>query len=142
MKEINLKIDPKVDEVFDNYPEPVRDKMLFLKELVKETAEETEGIDLMEITLKWGEPSFVTKKGSTLRMDWKDKKSDQYAMYFQCTSRLVETFQFVFGDTFNYEGKREIVFKLDEEIPVEELKKCIKATLRYHQVKNDLTLGI
>lgn len=142
MGKLVLKTNPAVNEIFANYPDSVRDKMQFLKELVIETAEETEGINEMEITLKWGEPSFVTKNGSTLRMDWKEKAPNQYAMYFQCTSRLVDTFRMVFDSKFEYEGNRAIVFPLNKKIPVMELKECIKASLTYHKVKHLMTLGI
>lgn len=142
IKKFEIKTDPRVNEVFANYPDFVRDKMQFLRELVIETAEETEGVTKLEETLKWGEPSFVTKNGSTLRMDWKEKSPDQYAMYFQCTSRLVDTFRLVFDRKFEYEGKRAIVFQLNQKIPERELKKCIKASLTYHNVKKLLTLGI
>ncbi|MEG3659332.1 DUF1801 domain-containing protein [Arenibacter palladensis] len=140
----NLKLitSPKVDAVFANYPEYVRDKMQSLRELVIETAEETEGVHKLEETLKWGEPSFVTKDGSTLRMDWKEQTPDQYAMYFHCTSRLVDTFRLVFNHKFQYEGKRAIVFQLNQKIPKAELKECIKAALTYHKVKELITLGI
>ena len=140
----NLKLitSPKVDAVFANYPGFVRDKMQSLRELVIETAEETEGVYKLEETLKWGEPSFVTKDGSTLRMDWKEKTPDQYAMYFHCTSRLVDTFRLVFNHKFQYEGKRAIVFQLNQKIPKAELKECIKAALTYHRVKELITLGI
>ncbi len=84
----------------------------------------------------------MTRTGSTLRMDWKQKTPNQYQMYFQCSSRLVETFKMVFGALFEYEKNRAIIFQIDQEIPVAELKKCIKATLMYHKVKDDLTLGI
>ena len=139
---MELKTNSKVTEIFDNYPDFVRDKMQYLRKLVIETAEETEGINVLEETLKWGEPSFVTKNGSTLRMDWKEKTPDQYAMYFQCTSRLVDTFRLVFDNKFQYEGKRAIVFQLNQKIPELELKECIKASLRYHNVKAQMTLGI
>ena len=139
---MQIKTDPRVNEVFENYPDFVRDKMQFLRELVIETARETKGVTKLEETLKWGEPSFVTKNGSTLRMDWKEKSPDQYAMYFQCTSRLVDTFRLVFNDTFQYEGKRAIVFNLNQKVPEMELKACIKAALTYHDVKNLITLGI
>ncbi|SHF27404.1 protein of unknown function (DU1801) [Arenibacter palladensis] len=140
----NLKLitSPKVDAVFANYPGFVRDKMQSLRELVIETAEETEEVYKLEETLKWGEPSFVTKDGSTLRMDWKEKTPDQYAMYFHCTSRLVDTFRLVFNHKFQYEGKRAIVFQLNQKIPKAELKECIKAALTYHKVKELITLGI
>ena len=133
---------PEVDAVFANYPDFVRGKMQKLRELIIETAEEIAGLLHMEETLKWGEPSFVTKHGSTLRIDWKEKSPHQYAMYFQCTSRLVDTFRLVFDHKFQYEGKRAIVFHLNQEIPVEELKDCIRASLTYHKVKHLETLGI
>jgi hypothetical protein len=142
MKKLALKSNPKIDEIFDSYPDTVRDKMQFLRELVIETAEETNGIVELEETLKWGEPSFITKIGSTLRMDWKEKTPNQYALYFKCTSRLVETFRMEFDHLFQYEGNRAIVFQLNQEIPVPELKACIKAALTYHKVKNLKTLGI
>lgn len=72
MKNLKLKTDPKVNDKFNNYPELIREKMQFLRRLVIETAGETDGVDALEETLKWGEPSFVTKNGSTLRMDWKE----------------------------------------------------------------------
>lgn len=139
---LTLKTDPKVNDVFANYPDFVRDKLQHLRELVIETAEETEGVTVLEETLKWGEPSFVAKNGSTLRMDWKEKTPDQYAMYFQCTSRLVDTFRLVFDHKFQYEGKRAIIFQLNQKIPELELKECIKASLTYHNVKEQITLGI
>lgn len=131
-----------METIFSNYPEFVRDKMDQLRKLIIETAEETEGVKDLEETLKWGEPSFVTKHGSTLRMNWKAKTASQYAMYFQCSSKLVDTFQLVFGNKFQYEGKRAIVFDINQELPKEELKQCITATLRYHEVKHLITLGI
>jgi hypothetical protein len=142
MSKLKIITDPAFETKFANYPDIVRDKLHFLRELVIETAKEIPEITNLEETLKWGEPSFVSKYGSTLRMDWKKKTPNQYQMYFKCTSRLVETFKIVFGERFNYEKSRAIVFQINQEIPVVELKQCIKATLIYHKVKNDLTLGI
>ncbi|UNY99908.1 DUF1801 domain-containing protein [Zhouia spongiae] len=142
MRKLKLKTDPNTEAVFADYPDFVKGKMQFMRELVRETAEETEAVTVLEETLKWGEPGFVTKYGSTLRMDWKEKTPDRYAMYFQCSSRLVETFRMIFKNTFVFEGNRAIVFGLEDEIPVEELKHCIKAALMYHKVKHLPTLGI
>lgn len=142
MEKLSVKTDPRVPEKFKSYPKEIRPKMNFLRKLVLETAEELESIEAIEETLKWGEPSFLVKKGSTVRMDWKAKSPDQYAMYFKCTSRLGETFKVVFKDVFKWEGKRAIVFQLDDEVPVEQLKQCIGAALRYHHVKHLPTLGI
>ncbi|MCR9264738.1 MAG: DUF1801 domain-containing protein [Flavobacteriaceae bacterium] len=142
MINLNVTTSPEFKDKLLSYPDFVRGKMQFLRELVLETAIEIPEITNLEETLKWGEPSFLTRTGSTLRMDWKKKAPEQYQMYFKCTSRLVKTFKLVFGDLFTYEKNRAIIFQLEQEIPVLELKKCIKATLIYHKVKNDLTLGI
>ncbi len=142
MTQLTIITDPRVEAVFANYPDWVGDKMQFLRALVIETAKELPEITVLEESLKWGEPSFLTKYGSTLRMDWKKKTPNQYQMYFKCTSRLVETFKTVFGDLFEYEKNRAIVFQRNQEVPIGELKQCIRATLLYHRVKGDITLGM
>lgn len=139
---LQIKTDPAFESVLDNYPDMVQDQMRALRQLVLDTAAEIPEVTVIEETLKWGEPSFITKHGSTLRMDWKSKNPEQYAMYFKCTSRLVETFRLVYGDVFNYEKNRAIWFRLDEPTPKDALKKCIQATLMYHKVKGDSMLGL
>lgn len=141
-KIFELKTDLKVDNIFANYPDFVKEKMTFLRELIIETAQKTEGVHKLEETLRWGEPSYITEHGSTLRIDWKEKKPEQYAMYFQCTTRLVDTFRLIFKNEFQYDGNRAIVFQLNQKILKTELKECIKATLTYHKVKKLITLGI
>ncbi len=142
MSKLKIKTNPEFEEKILSYPKEVRPKMQNLRQLVIQTAKEIPEINELEETLRWGEPSFITEIGSTLRMDWKEKTPKQYQMYFKCTSRLVETFKQVFGDLFEYEKNRAIVFKLDDEIPVAELKKCIEVTLTYHKVKKEITLGL
>ncbi len=142
MNKLKIITNPEFETKLESYPDFVRDKLKDLRALVIETAEEVPEITDLEETLKWGEPSFLTKTGSTLRMDWKKKTPNQYQIYFKCTSRLVTTFKLVFGELFEYEKNRAIIFRPDQEIPKEELKKCIKATLLYHKVKDDLTLGL
>ena len=138
---MNLITNPEVATVFSNYPDTVRNKMLNLRKLVLETAEEI-GLPDLEETLKWGEPSYIAKKGSTIRMDWKPKSPDEYAMYFKCTSKLVPSFRSAFDGFFKFEGNRAILFQLDEEIPETELKNCIKAALTYHTLKHLPQLGL
>lgn len=138
---MNLTTNPKTIEVFENYPDSVRSQMEQLRELILEAASEIDGLEDLEETLKWGEPSYLTKHGSTVRMDWKEKNPDQYAMYFKCTSKLVPTFKKLYQDTFTFEGDRAIVFKLNQKIPKNELKHCIKLALTYHKVKHLPLLG-
>ena len=142
MNPLKITTSPDFEAVLINYPEEVRPKMAKLRALIHESAEESDEIEELEETLKWGEPSFVVKKGSTLRMDWKEKSPGQFAVYFKCTSKLVPSFKAVFGKRFNYEGNRAIIFRLDENIPAGELKACIKAALNYHRVKHLPRLGM
>lgn len=126
---------PQVAAVFSNYPEKMREKLMFMRQLIFETAAATEGVGELEETLKWGEPSYLTpntKSGSTVRIDWKQKNEEQYAMYFKCTTNLVETFREKYPTEFRYGGNRSIIFNEDDEIPVKELSDCIGLALTYH----------
>ncbi len=138
---MEFKSDPRVIEIFDRYPKSAKFQLLHLRELVLTTASEIERLEKLEETLKWGEPSYLTKYGSTIRMDWKKKNPEQFALYFKCTSRLVETFKILYKDILRFEGTRAIVFRLDEKIPEIELKHCISLALTYHKVKHLPLLG-
>lgn len=108
---------------FAVYPPNVRAKLLALRDLVFETAATAEGVGEIEETLKWGEPAYATKNknGSTVRMDWKHKHPNQYAMYFNCQTTLVETFRTIFPSDFTFEGNRALVFSLEDEVPKDSL---------------------
>ena len=71
----------KVKEKFDNYPYDIREKLLDLRELIYYVATNEKTITNIEETLKWNEPSYITKNGSTLRIDWKKKNP----INIQCT---------------------------------------------------------
>ena len=128
-------INEDVAAVFDSYPPRVKLKLLFLRQLIYETAAEFEEIGDLEETLKWGEPSYLTprtKSGSTIRIDWKEKQAEQYAIFFKCTANLVPAFKERFPKTFRYGGDRSINFTMDDDIPVAPLKQCIALALTYH----------
>jgi len=126
----------KVKEKFNNYPSAVRHKVLELRELIYDVATNEKTINDIEETLKWNEPSYITKNGSTLRIDWKKNKPNQYSIYFNCKTKLVETFRELFSDRFQFEGNREIIFQIDDCIDVEALKYCILLSLTYHDRKH------
>ncbi len=139
---MKLIVNPKVEDVFNNYPKSVQQQMLYLRELVLSVASEIDELEVIDETLKWGEPSYLTKHRSTVRMDWKEKNPEQYAVYFKCSTSLVPTFKTIYKDKFKFEGKRAIVFKLNDKIPKAELKHCISMALRYHKIKHLPLLGV
>ena len=138
---MKLISNPTVNEVFDNYPQSVQGKMRHLRQMILSVASEIDGLENLEETLKWGEPAYLAKHGSTVRMDWKKKNPEQYAIYFKCTSRLVPTFKALYKDLFKYEDNRAIVFNLDDEVPESQLRHCISLALTYHKVKHLPLLG-
>lgn len=142
MRNLSLISNPEVEFIFNKYPKPVREKMQRLRKLILDSACEIKEIESLEETLKWGEPSYLVKKGSTLRIDWKAREPHQYAIYFKCTSKLVPTFKIVYGEIFQYEGNRALVFNMNDEIPEAALKKCISAALTYHSIKHLPLLGM
>ncbi|MEM6766860.1 MAG: DUF1801 domain-containing protein [Bacteroidota bacterium] len=141
MRTFHLKQHPQVVATFASYPDHIREKMNYLRALILSSAEEVVDIQEMEECLKWGEPSYVVKGGSTIRMDWKPKRPQQYAIYFNCNTQLVETFKVIYGELFCYEKNRAIIFQLDTILPEKELKECIKLALQYHSRKHMPLLG-
>ncbi len=137
-----LQTDPRVETVFHAYPDKVKQPMLDLRKLVLTTVKYMDEEVILEETLKWGEPSYLTKHGSTLRMDWKSRSPDQYALYFKCTSKLVPAFKSVYGDRLQYETTRAIIFKIEESIDTDLISRCIEVCLRYHKVKQYPNLGL
>jgi hypothetical protein len=113
---------PRVAAIFDGYPENVRPKLLFLRELIFDTASEIKGVGKLEETLRWGEPSYLTAEsgsGSMVRINAKGSQG-RYAIYFHCQTNLVETFRDRHGDA----------------VPVEELRHCVSLALTYHRERS------
>jgi hypothetical protein len=129
-----------VKKTFETYPDNIAILLNNLRDLIFTVAMQDGILDIKE-TLKWGEPSYTSKIGSTIRLEWKTKYPDQYCLYFNCKTSLIETFKEIYGDTFKYEGNRAIVFKLDEKLPLTELSHCISMSLRYKKFKHLDLLG-
>ena len=119
---------------FESYPPVVRRKLLALRELVFRTARSHPEVGELEETLKWGEPAYVTKNGagSTVRMDWKAKTPNRYAVYFHCQTNLVESFRAMFPNDFKFERNRALLFEVEDRVPLDALGICIAASLTYH----------
>ncbi len=124
-----------VAEKFSSYPENIRKRLIFIRQLIFKTAANIKEVGEIEETLKWGEPSYITsqtRSGSTIRIDWKKAKPNQYAIYFNCKTILIERFKQVYGDLFTYEGNRSIIFNENDKVPISELSDCIAMALTYH----------
>lgn len=132
---------PAVAKVFDQFPEGVKPSLLLLRKLIYEAANEIENDINIEETLKWGEPSYLTKHGSTIRINARKSEPNSYAIYFNCKSRLIEVIKIAYGNEFTYEGNRAMIFNLDNSPSPTTLKTCFKMALNYHKVKHLPLLG-
>ncbi|NQZ75313.1 MAG: DUF1801 domain-containing protein [Ekhidna sp.] len=130
----------RVREIIAEYPEQVSRRLLELKELILEVARENDIEKLLETT-KWGEPSYVAKGGSTIRIDWKPATPDKYFIFFICSTQLVSTFRFIIGDEMTFIGNRAIELDINDSLPIVLLKRCIALALNYHQLKDLPMLG-
>ena len=132
--------DPNVAAAFNVFPPVIRKKLMRLRMLIFDVAYEAEGVGELEETLKWGYPSYLTKKsksGSTIRIGREKKTEGDYAIYFKCQTSLVATFEELYKNKFKYEGNRAILFSVNDKIPVRELRHCIEMALTYHLNKKD-----
>ena len=126
--------DPRGASLFKAYPAAVRARLMALRELVLDTAARTAGVGALTETLKWGQPSYLTKEtgsGTTVRID-RLKAGDGYAIYFHCQSGLVGQFRELYPDTFRYDGQRAMQFAAKDRLPVRELRHCIALALTHH----------
>jgi hypothetical protein len=129
---------PAVQKVFESYPTPIQKRLLTLRELIFDIAQETPGVGRLEETLKWGEAAYITsdtKSGSVIRIAYSAKRPKQYGMYFICHTKLIDTFRTMFPNDFQFEGNRAIVFDETATVPIRELGLCISIALTYQLSK-------
>ena len=139
---MELKSHPGVKTTIASYPSEVKKPILALRTLIIATAQKIEGIAYFQETLKWGEPSYLSPIGSTLRLAWKPSSPEHYGLYFHCQSKLVDSFREVFAKDFLYQGNRAIIFNLGDTLPEKKLMPCISAALQYQRFKHLPLLGL
>lgn len=124
-----------LEQTYAAYEGEVGERLSKLRELVLDVARSTEGVGQIEECLKWGQPSFVTKKpksGSTIRIDALADEAGSVAMYFICSTNLVDQFRELYPDTFDFRGNRALVFAAGSPFPEPELRHCVAKALTYH----------
>lgn len=128
---------PKPD--FSTYPKCVKQKLLALRQMIFDVAKKTPGVGKLEEDLRWGQPSYLTTEtgsGSTIRIDHISNEPGKYAMYFICTSGLIEDFKELYKGEMNFVGNRGIVFDVEDRLPEAALRHCISRALTFHLHKN------
>ena len=131
----NSKISPPVPalvaEVIDRYPAPIRDMLLALRTTILDVAA-SEDTGVIEETLKWGQPSYLTKTGTTIRIDRDATHGGDVALYVNCKTTLVDEWRERFPD-FSFGGTRSLHLGLNADLDDDRLKMCIADALTYHR---------
>ena len=82
--------DPKVAAAFNGFPPVIRRKLMRLRMLIFDGAYETEGGGELEVILKWGQPSYLTKKskcGNQKHRQHNNTGSASLNLYFEARNR-------------------------------------------------------
>lgn len=133
IKEITKFKDKNIEEIFNAYPKEVKEKLLSIREMIFEVSMQTKAIWSIEETLKWWEPSYVSKIWCTVRIDKVHWSDTDFSVFFNCKTTLISTFKEIFWNQFNYSWNRALIFNINDTIDTDNLKHCIYLSLTYFQ---------
>ena len=119
--------------VLSHYDEATRLMLLDLRALIFEVADE-EKVGPLEETLKWGQPAYLCKAGTTIRIDRDDSYGGNVALYVNCRTTLVDSWRERFAD-LTFGGTRSLHLKRDDDFGDVRLKICIAEALTYRRTK-------
>jgi hypothetical protein len=124
----------KVAAVFEKTPPSVRKKLLVLRKLIFDIASKTSGVGLLEETLKWNSPSYLTSEtqsGTTIRIDRVGSEKEMYGIFVHCQSNVVKEFKQKVVTPLKFDSTRGIILDAKDDIP-EEVSYFIYLALTYH----------
>lgn len=127
--------DPTIRKVFENHDEPVRERLLELRELIIDEAGRHPEIGELQETLKWGQPSYLPARprvGTTLRIDGSRKQVGKVGLYFNCNTSLADDYRQLYPGVFEFEGNRAILLEVNGALDEKALRHCIALALTYH----------
>lgn len=133
-------IDGNVIKKIESYPVKPRELAKAIREMIYKTAA-LEGTEIVEESLKWGEPSFKAANGTPIRIDWKDETPDKFYIFFNCRTVMIETCREIYNSYLDFDGNRVIILNISDEPPMQILQHCFSLALRYHSLKKLPLLG-
>lgn len=126
----NTPLTPEpIRTAFATFDPAKRARLERLRALIFEVAEETPGVGPVSETLKWGQPSYATPKGTPLRLGL--TSSGDPALFAHCQSRVILDAHSQFWTDLNFEGNRAIVLSVDVPLPEDALRQVIHSALTY-----------
>jgi len=125
--------DPKIEALFNDFPEPAQSGLRQLRGLIFEEAVQLPEIGRLEEVLRWGQPSYITpekKAATTLRLGL--HKDAGFALYAHCQSNIISNHAARFPAWDRLDGNRAVLFDDPSQIDPFRLRALIKDALTYH----------
>lgn len=119
-----------VQSVIAKFPEDTQAGVLRLRTLIYEVAVATPGVGLIEETLKWGQPAYVARHGSTLRIG--HHRQACFALFAHCQTNIIAAYAQAFPGWDRLDGNRAVLFDTPRQIEPTRLSKLIAHALTYH----------
>ncbi len=126
-----------VESTFRDYPSNIQERLLTIRELIFNVAEESNEVGEIEETLKWDNPSYLTSKpksGTTIRLSGLESLEHKYAISVHCQTSLISEFKELYPD-LEYEGNRSIILDIRKKLPIAAIERFVYLALTYHYRK-------
>ena len=126
----------EIAATFESYNPEISEKLLTIRAMIFNIAQQHSEIGQIAEDLKWQEPSYLTnspKSGLTIRLST-TKHSDKYAISVHCQSRLISDFREVYPQ-LSYDKNRSILLNINDDIPTQLIEQFIYLALTYHYRK-------
>jgi len=120
---------PELAAMFDKAPPVAREGMLALRRLIFDCAAGMPEVGGVEEALRWGQPAYLTRKGSTLRLG---ATAEGFALYAHCRTDIVSAFAGAFPGMDRIEGNRAVHFRDVGEIDPARHGQMVRHALGYH----------
>ena len=127
---------PEIAALFADRTSKKVQGLLALRDLIFEVAKETQGVEGVLESLKWGQPAYrnaCTRAGTTLRLGL--PKTGGIALYVHCRTSLIADFEAMFPQAFTIEGNRAVHLPEKGALPKDALSILIGRALIYHASK-------
>ncbi len=111
------KLPEDITQVITHWPDTAQKTFHHLRQIIFDTAASNPQVAPLSEALKWGEPSFLTKTGTTLRIDWKARSPDEIGLFVICRTDLLDQIRAMYPNAFRFEGTRALYLRLDAPIP-------------------------
>ncbi|MFA3919726.1 DUF1801 domain-containing protein [Ruegeria hyattellae] len=121
---------PEVEAAFAAFPPSARNGLLLLRDLIFYTASALPTPAKLSEELKWGQPAYLARKGTTIRLGI--PKQARFGLFVHCQTRLISEFSEMFPGADRIEGTRAVLFDDPGEVSRERHGWLIARALTYH----------